>query len=109
MTDYILINRCQICNCPTHDIIALGDIPLVDALVDPEQIHKPAVKYPAPLLFCPECTLVQLGCIVDPKLLFPLDYPYTSSTTAILRRNFMELAEESGEFMTLTPNDLVMD
>ena len=109
MADHILINRCQICNYPTHEIIALGDIPLVDGLIDPAHAHEPVVKYPAPLVFCPECTLVQLGCIVDPKLLFPLDYPYTSSTTSVLRHNFRELAEESAQFTTLSPNDLVID
>lgn len=109
MADHILINRCQLCNYPTREIISLGDIPLVDGLIDPAKASHPAAKYPTPLLFCPECTLVQLGCIVDPKLLFPPDYPYTSSTTAVLRHNFQELALESQEFMPLQKNDLVID
>ena len=50
--------------------------------------------YPAELLFCPHCKLVQLGCIVDPAVLFPPDYPYTSGTTRILHQNFAEMVED---------------
>ena len=39
----------------------------------------------------PECELVQLGLVVDPAILFPPEYPYTSGTTKFLRDNFAEL------------------
>ena len=41
-----------------------------------------------------ECTLVQLGLIVDPAIIFPPHYAYTSGTTRILRENFAELYRE---------------
>jgi hypothetical protein len=56
--------------------------------------------YPAQVLRCRRCELVQLGLIVDPTILFPPSYPYTSGTTKILRENFAELR---GEVQALYP------
>jgi hypothetical protein len=52
---------------------------------------------------------VQLGLIVDPQILFPPDYPYTSGTTKILRDNFADLARECATVVPLGPEDLVVD
>ena len=45
------------------------------------------------LLKCKACELIQLREIINKKILFPKSYPYTSSTTKILRDNFNELSE----------------
>ena len=37
------------------------------------------------------CELVQLGLAVDPVIIFPPEYPYTSGTTKLLRDNFADL------------------
>ena len=65
--------------------------------------------YPALWLRCPRCQLVQLGLIVDPKILFPPEYPYTSSTTKILRENFAELYNECTTIIKLGKDDLIVD
>jgi hypothetical protein len=52
---------------------------------------------------------VQLGLIVDPAILFPPEYPYTSGTTKILRDNFAELSREVASLYPLAPTDLVVD
>jgi SAM-dependent methyltransferase len=61
------------------------------------------------MLNCPKCNLVQLGLTVDPEVLFPASYPYTSSTTKILRENFAELYQECSSIVKLTPEDLIVD
>jgi len=61
------------------------------------------------LLRCKDCTLAQLGLIVDPAILFPPSYPYTSGTTKILRENFAELSQEVESLYPLKPNQLVVD
>ncbi|MCL5432531.1 MAG: class I SAM-dependent methyltransferase [Patescibacteria group bacterium] len=63
----------------------------------------------ADLLFCKKCKLVQLGLIVDQHILFPKEYPYTSSTTKVLRDNFSELYKECTKLIDLKSNDLVID
>jgi hypothetical protein len=65
--------------------------------------------YPAELLRCPTCQLVQLGLIVDPAILFPPEYPYTSGTTQILRENFAELQREATPLLGLRGAELVVD
>jgi len=65
--------------------------------------------YPAQLLYCSKCQLVQLGLIVDPEVLFPPEYPYTSGTTKILRDNFAELYQETCSIVSLAAEDLVVD
>jgi len=52
---------------------------------------------------------VQLGLVVDPAILFPPTYPYTSGTTKILRDNFAELYTEVRSQIPLGPRDLVVD
>ena len=69
--------------------------------------NRPAIRLQ--LLYCPQCHLVQLGLIVDPQVLFPAEYPYTSSTTKILRENFAELYGDCNTVIELGPNDLVID
>ena len=53
--------------------------------------------------------LVQLSTIVDKEIIFPKSYPYTSSTTKILRENFKELYVESEKMLNLKNNSLVID
>lgn len=65
--------------------------------------------YPAELLYCPVSKLVQLGLIVDPAILFPPHYAYTSGTTRILRDNFAELYEEASSVFSLSKEDLIVD
>jgi C-methyltransferase C-terminal domain/Methyltransferase domain len=46
---------------------------------------------------------------VDPVIIFPPNYPYTSGTTRLLRDNFADLAAESGAMLALSADDLVID
>ena len=65
--------------------------------------------YPAEMLRCDRCTLVQLGLIVDPSIIFPPHYAYTSGTTRILRDNFAQMYTEVMERFPLTATDLIVD
>ena len=46
---------------------------------------------------------------MDKKILFPKTYPYTSSTTKILRDNFFQLRKQVDKYKFLQANDLVID
>jgi SAM-dependent methyltransferase len=52
---------------------------------------------------------VQLGLAVDPVIIFPPEYPYTSGTTKLLRDNFADLYREASEMLKLSPQNLVVD
>jgi hypothetical protein len=53
--------------------------------------------------------LVQITHVVDPQVLFPPEYPYTSGTTRILRENFANLYAETRALLNLGSDDLVID
>jgi len=106
----IVVDRCQICDSPDlQQILFIGYLPPVNTmpLIGSALAEQPA--YPAALLYCNHCTLAQLGLVVDPEILFPPSYPYTSGTTKILRENFAELSREVDSLYPLSPNQLVID
>ena len=108
-TSYVL-KHCHVCNntdlCP---ILFLGYLPPVNTMrpLGARPSEQPA--YPAEWLQCSKCKLVQLGLVVNPKILFPPEYPYTSSTTKILKENFAEMHKECLTLMNLSPEDLIVD
>ena len=107
---YRKINRCQISNSnKLQKILSLGLIPPVNQMNDLKLNLKDQSFFPTELFYCPKSNLVQLGIEVDKKILFPKEYPYTSSTTKILRDNFAELSKEIERHYPLEQNDLIID
>ena len=106
----VVVSHCQSCESANlQPIMFLGYLPPVNRMNKQGEAPKEQPSYPAQLLYCPDCHLVQLGLIVDARVLFPPEYPYTSSTTKILRDNFADLAEESKGLVDLKKEDLVVD
>lgn len=106
----IVVEKCQICENPNlESILFLGYLPPVNQMNTIGSKPKEQPSYPAELLYCSHCHLTQLGLVVDPTVIFPKEYPYTSGTTKILRDNFAELAKECGKLLDLKSNDLVVD
>ena len=105
-----VVDSCQICSSrKLESIMFLGYMPPVNQMHTIGDHPHEQPGYPAEILYCTNCHLVQLGLIVDPKILFPSSYPYTSSTTKILRDNFAELYKECTKIIKLKEEDLVID
>ena len=105
-----VVNQCQSCNNPDlSSILFLGYMPPVNDFRPLGERPKEQMSYPAELLYCSQCNLVQLGLVVDSKVLFPHEYPYTSSTTKVLRENFVELYQECTTLVSLSHDELVID
>lgn len=106
----VVVTSCQICGSKKlSPIVFLGYMPPVNSMPSVGSQPKEEKSFPAQLLFCPKCYLVQIGLIVDPVILFPKSYPYTSGTTKILRENFADLYNESIKILNLKKEDLVVD
>jgi len=106
----VSVDECQVCGTGNlQSIMFIGYLPPVNTMPKVGSRPEEQPAYPAEMLRCPKCTLVQLGCTVDPAILFPPTYPYTSGTTRILRENFAELAREAAPMLGLTADDLVVD
>ena len=106
----IVVDRCQ--SCDSEDLTSLifvGYLPPVNTMpaIGSRPAEQPA--YPALALLCRTCQLVQLGLVVDPAILFPPTYPYTSGSTRILRENFAQLAAEVAALFPMESHDLIID
>ena len=104
------ITRCQISNSKDlKSIIFLGYLPPVNTLKKINSLPEEETFFPAELLYCKKSKLVQLGCVVNKEILFPYTYPYTSSTTKILRSNFLDLFNDVSKKINLSKDDLIID
>ena len=61
-----------------QNVLSLGRTPLANALLTEEQLSDPEATYPLELVFCSECSLVQITETVSPEKLFR-EYVYFSS------------------------------
>ncbi|MEP7288550.1 MAG: class I SAM-dependent methyltransferase [Chloroflexota bacterium] len=59
-------------------VLSLGQTPLANRLLTADQLSEAEPRYPLDLVFCPNCTLVQITETVPPEVLFR-DYLYFSS------------------------------
>jgi hypothetical protein len=104
------IESCQVCgHAPLDYVLSLGYMPPVNQMVPVGQVPRQLPWFPTTLLHCRNCELVQLGLAVDPVIIFPPEYPYTSGTTKLLRDNFADLQRESAAMLGLGDQDLVVD
>jgi hypothetical protein len=104
------IEYCQICgNECLETVLSLGYMPPVNQMVPVGLAPHQSLWFPTTLLYCNKCELVQLGLAVDPAIIFPPEYPYTSGTTKLLRDNFAELYVESSKLLALRNEDLIID
>jgi len=105
-----IVDKCQISDSDNLvSVLFLGFHPPVNNYIKIGEQATEQPSYPCELIYCPDSNLVQLGLIVDPKILFPSEYPYTSGTTKLLRDNFAELYQETTTILDLEKDDLVID
>jgi SAM-dependent methyltransferase len=104
------VECCQVCgHAPLASVLSLGYMPPVNQMVAIGEVPRQQPWFPTSLLHCAKCDLVQLGLAVDPVIIFPPEYPYTSGTTKLLRDNFADLYAEAAAMLRLAPQDLIID
>lgn len=104
------VNNCRICHSQNLiRFLDLGFTPPADGFLTPARLEEPEVYYPLEVFICNNCSLVQLGYVVPPEILFQQDYPYESSTTETGRKHFYSLARDAYQRFKLKPDDLVID
>ncbi|HLA21412.1 MAG TPA: class I SAM-dependent methyltransferase [Pseudolabrys sp.] len=104
------VESCQVCGHEAlEDVLSLGYMPPVNQMVPIGAVARQQPWFPTNLLHCRNCDLVQLGLAVDPVIIFPPEYPYTSGTTKLLRDNFADLHREAAAMLGLGEKDLVVD
>ena len=106
--DIRINNCCQFCKSKKLKVIHFfGYQPTVNDYVKKKTPYQKL--FPMTLVKCEECELFQLKEIIDKEILFPKSYPYTSSTTKILRDNFKSLSKKLITKKFISKNELLLD
>ena len=85
-----------------------GDVALANSFLRKEDLGKPEATYPLAVLFCENCSFVQLSVVVRPDILFR-NYIYFSSGVRTVPEHFAKYAEEIASRFTSSPEDLVVE
>ena len=74
-------NQCRTCGSKNLKLILdLGRTALANDFLKPEEVANYKISLPLRVALCPDCSLVQLGDTVDPKILYS-HYAYVTSTS----------------------------
>jgi len=109
MTDMRIVEACRICKGDRlTKFLSLGDQPHCNSFLRLDQINQPESNWPLELLYCADCHLVQLSCVVDPAIMFR-SYVYVSGTTATLKEHFRQTASDLVTQFNVQAGSLVID
>jgi len=104
------ISSCQVCNSPKlHLILDLEHQPLCDTLLTKDMLNEPEKTYPLRMMWCEECTCVQIDYCVDGKEVFHLDYPYRSGISKPLADYQTDICLSLIKKYNLNSSDLAID
>ena len=104
------ISHCQVCNSDKlHLILDLGHQPLCDTLLTEEMLNEPEKTYPLRMIWCEECSCVQLDYCVSGTEVYHPDYPYRSGITKELAEYQKNICDSLIKKYNLNSKDLVID
>jgi SAM-dependent methyltransferase len=89
-------------------VIDLGETPLANALVETAALGQPETRYPLRVVFCRDCSLVQITETVPPEVLFS-NYVYFSSFSDAAVASAKAIAQRLTLERKLGKNSLVME
>lgn len=102
-------NFCRVCKKRNlTKVLDFGPTPLANAFLTIKDKEKQEYFYPLEVYFCNNCSFLQLGHVVNPKILFS-DYIYVSSTSLIFVNHFVDFANYAYKKFSLDKNSLVLD
>jgi len=100
---------CRLCGCgELQPVVTLGEIPLVNELIHPEDEARTEPRFPLDVVHCPSCSLVQLVQDISPEMLFG-SYPYFSSYSEDVVNDSRRLAGQISRREALRTDDLVAE
>lgn len=108
--EHASIEHCRCCeSARLEPVLDFGETPLADRLLNEITLGEPEPVCPLSVVFCHDCTLLQIRETVAPEVLFPGDYPYFSSISAGLVRHFNGTVEEARARKPVDEDSLVVE
>ncbi len=110
MQDFYLRTNCRMCDTENLErVMELTPTPPGNNFLKKEELTKVEKCYPLELYHCKNCFHVQLGHVVNPKILYQNNYTYVSATSAYFVKHLRDYAKEMVEKFELKPGMLVAD
>ncbi|MGE0057535.1 MAG: class I SAM-dependent methyltransferase [Dehalococcoidia bacterium] len=107
---YVVRSTCRSCGGSDLELVlALGEMPLPDALLLPSQLEEPERRYPLDVAFCRDCALVQLMQTVSLMEMYDGRYGHLSSASAARLAHLRTSAEQLIEQRGLDGNSYVIE
>lgn len=104
------IECCRSCGgTDLKPVLDLGKQPLADRLLNEAQLKEEEPAFPLEVVFCPQCSLMQITETVDPEILFSKDYPYFSSFSDHLLKHSRENVLGVIERQNLNSDSLIIE
>ena len=108
--DFYQRTRCRMCDASDLvRVLSLTPTPPGNSFLKKSEIGKSEPRYPLDLYFCNDCHHVQLGHVVDPRILYQNDYTYVSGTSAHFVRHLEDYAADMVRRFALQEGALVSD
>lgn len=89
-------------------ILDFGKTPPANAFLRVGDLNQQEETFPLKVVFCSNCAMVQLKHVVDPALLFR-HYFYTSSTSPVFVRHFVDLCRDTLRDLRFSRGSFVVD
>lgn len=100
---------CRICNSQKLTIVLrFGPTPLANKFLTKDQLDFPEAFYPLDVVFCENCSFLQLGHVVASHILFD-KYLYVSSTSPVFVSHFNKFAADIVSRFKLNKKSCVID
>jgi SAM-dependent methyltransferase len=98
------------CDCSGVDkVLTLSPTPPGNNFLRHDQLALPEPVYPLELYLCRTCCHVQLGHVVDPRILYQKSYNYVSGTSSRFVEHLHEYASTVIDRFALKPGGVVAD
>lgn len=106
---YSVRDRCRACaGTELRLLLALGEVPLANSFLSEDELKQPEQRFPLNLVFCSDCSLVQILEDVPPEVLFR-HYLYFSSFSDTTVTNAKALATRLTSELGLDEDSLVVE
>jgi SAM-dependent methyltransferase len=100
---------CRLCAAPlARTFVDLGEMPLANAFLKPEQLAQPEPRYPLHARVCDRCLLVQVDAVVGREAIFE-DYAYFSSYAASWVEHARRFADAFTQRLNLDHRSMVVE